>query len=146
MKKISITTDVVNGMIKRNRNLVTEAIQSFEGKTIILTIERQTKKRSLEQNRYYWGVLIEIAKKGIYECWGECWDSNSVHNLLLNECPVYRDIVYVKTGEVKSVKKTSSEMTTIEMSLYWDKCIKYLAENFYMDCPLPDEKLTLNFD
>jgi hypothetical protein len=145
MKKISITTDVINGKIKRNRNLVLEALESFEGKTIILTIEMQTKKRSVEQNRYYWGCLIEIAKKGIQDCWGESWDSNNTHELLLDNCPIYREVTDLKTGEIKSVKKRSQEMTTIEMNLYWEQCIKFLAENFYIDCPLPNEEITLNF-
>ena len=57
--------------------------------------------------------------------------------MLLDVCPIYREVINKKTGEIISVKKTSSEMTTIEMNQYWEQCRKYLSENFYVNVPEP---------
>ena len=60
MKKISIISDVNNGNLKRNRGEIKNALKSFEGKTIKLTIEKFANKRSNNQNNYYWGIVVPI--------------------------------------------------------------------------------------
>jgi len=56
--KIEITTSILNGLFKRNRTTVLNAIKSFEGKEVVITIDRLKKKRS--NNQMY---LIELAKR-----------------------------------------------------------------------------------
>ena len=144
MKKISITTDVINGQIKRNRNLVTDAIKSFEGKTIILTIERQTKKRSNNQNAYYHGVLIPILKKAIKDSWGEVWSSERCHEFCKMQFN-FTEKVNEDTGEILRLPKSTTENTTTAMEEYHSEIRNFIKEWFEVDCPLPNEKITLNF-
>ena len=44
--KYEIRSNVENGILKRNRNLLIDAIKSFEGQNVIVTIEKAKKKRS----------------------------------------------------------------------------------------------------
>jgi len=53
MKSIEITTSIVNGKIKRNKNIVIDAFKSFEGKQLTLIIKPFKKLRSNPQNAYY---------------------------------------------------------------------------------------------
>jgi len=71
--KYEIRSNVENGILKRNRNLLIDAIKSFEGQNVIVTIEKAKKKRSNPQNAYYWGVLIGLTIEGIKNEWGEIW-------------------------------------------------------------------------
>jgi hypothetical protein len=145
MKKITITTDVHNGKIKRNRNLVLEAIQSFEGKTINITIERQTKKRSNSQNAYYHGVLIPILKNCIKDSWGEVWSSERCHEFCKMQFNFYEKI-NEKTGEIIRLPKSTTENTTTAQEEYHHEIRNFIKEWFNVDCPLPNQEILLNFN
>jgi len=105
LKKISIISDVKNGNLKRNRSLIKRAIANFENKTIKITIERSRKKRSNQQNAYYWGVMLQIVQKGLYDATGEARDLNSIHyQILLPLFAPQREIVNKESGEVINEK------------------------------------------
>jgi hypothetical protein len=140
---IEIITKVENGNLNRNRNLIKKAIESFEGKEIVLKIERVKKQRTEDQNSFYWGVIVQLTKQAILEYWGEVWSKEQIHTYYLINLPTYREVVNKKTGEVKEVLKSSSQMTTIEMSNWWERIGKYMAENF--DTVLPEPNKDLKF-
>lgn len=145
MKKISIISSVENGTLKRNRKLISDAIKSFEGKEIELTIERKRKKRSNPQNRYYWGVVMPILQSGLKEATGEVRDINSIHyQIVLPLFSPKREIINKETGEVVSESKSSSEMTTSEFSEFVMEIQKWGSEFLSVDIPSPNENLTLN--
>jgi hypothetical protein len=50
--KHKIISSVENGNLKRNREQVKQAIAEFEGKNIVITIEKLKKSRSNNQNAY----------------------------------------------------------------------------------------------
>jgi hypothetical protein len=143
MNKITITTDVQNGQIKRNRNLVLEAIQSFEGKTINITIERQTKKRSNNQNAYYHGVLIPILRNCIKDAWGEIWSNQKAHDFCKMQFN-FKEKINEETGEIIRLPKSTTENTTTAQEEYHHEIRSFIKEWFSVDCPLPNEEITLN--
>jgi len=140
---IEIKTKVENGNLKQNRKLIKQAIESFEGKEIVLKIERVTKQRSNQQNNFYWGVIVTITKQAILEYWGEVWSEKEIHTYLLQNVPTYRQVVNIKTGEVSEVLKSSSQMTTTEMCDWWERIRQYMAVNFDVQIPEPNEDLKL---
>ena len=81
--KYEIRSNVVNGNLKRNRNLIIDAIQSFEGKEIIVTFERAKKKRSNPQNSFYWGCCIPLIQSGLKEATGEFRTAENIHYKIL---------------------------------------------------------------
>ena len=144
MNKITITTDIVNGQIKRNRKLVLEAIQSFEGKTIEITIERQKKKRTNNQNAYYFGVVIKILQNCIKDSWGELWSSERCHEFCKMQFN-FTEKVNEETGEIIRLPKSTTENTTTAQEEFHHEVRNFIKEWFNTDCPLPNEDLTLNF-
>ena len=143
MKKIEIETRVVNGKFTDRKQMIIKAVQQFEGKNVIFSIRKKTKKRSNQQNNYYWGVIIPLATKAILDTWGEIWNKERVHELLLAECPIYTEKVNKDTGEIMRVVMRSSEMNTIEMNNYWTACGRLLHEYFNVYVPEPNEILKL---
>lgn len=144
MKKISIISSVVNGNLKRNRNLITSAIKSFEGKDIEVTLQLKRKSRSNNQNSYYWGVVLPLVQDGLKEATGEVRDINSIHyQILLPLLSVNREIVNTETGQVISEKLTSSEMTTTEFMEYVISIQQWAAEFLNINIPDPNQELTL---
>ena len=143
MNKITITTEVHNGQIKRNRNLVLEAIQSFEGKTINITIERQTKKRSNSQNAYYHGILIPILRGCIKDAWSETWSSQKAHDFCKMQFN-FKEKINEETGEIIRLPKSTTENTTTAQEEFHHEIRSFIKEWFSVDCPLPNEEITLN--
>lgn len=142
--KIEITTSILNGLFKRNRTTVLNAIKSFEGKEVVITIDRLKKKRSNNQNSYYWGVLIPLTKKAILDTWGEVWSVEKTHSYLKENFCFYEK-VNESTGEVIKVPKSTTENTTTEMEVYHLEIRKHLLEWFNVDAPEPNENLTLKY-
>jgi len=142
MKEIEIITEVNNGNFKRNRNEILNAIKQFEGKTVTFKLSILSKKRSLEQNSYYWAVIIPITKNAINESWGEVWNTEKTHEFLKSKFLFYEKINQ-ETSEIIRVPKSTTENTTIEQENYYFEIREFLKEWFNVDCPLPNEKLTI---
>jgi hypothetical protein len=142
MKSIEIITQVHNGNFKRNRNEILKAIKQFEGKTIMFKLSILSKRRSLDQNSYYWGVIIPITKNAINESWGEVWSTEKTHEFLKSKFLFYEK-VNEETSEIIRVPKSTTENTTTDQENYYSEIREFLKEWFNVDCPLPNENLTL---
>jgi hypothetical protein len=140
--KIEVTTSIHNGLFKRNRNTVLEAIKSFNGSDVVLTIDKVKKKRSNNQNAFYWGVLIPLMQKGAKDTWGESWSIDKAHKHL-SKIFVFHESVNQKTSEITQTPKSTTELTTTDWEVYVTEIRIYLLENFDIDAPEPNQELTL---
>lgn len=145
MKKIEIISSVQNGNLKRNRNTILEAIRAFEGKDVTITIQLKRKTRSNNQNRYYWGVVVEIWKQLLKESQGEIYSSQEVHDFLKMNFN-YREIVDESTGEILRSTKSTTENSTTEMEEYLLVCRQKAEQFFDFIIPEPNEEMELKFD
>jgi len=145
--KINITTSIHNGIFKRNRNLVIDAIKSFEGKEVVISLEKPKKKRSNNQNRFYWGCVIPLIQNGIKEATGEFRSADNIHyNILLPLFAPLRELVNINTGEITNERLTSSDMTTTQFCEFIMELQKWSKEFLDIDIPNPNEDLQLNYD
>ena len=145
--KIEIITSVVNGVFKRNRNLVLQAIQSFNDKDVIITFSKPKKTRSNNQNNFYWGVVLPLVQKGLLDATGELRSNDNIHyKILLPLFAPTNEIVNIDTGECINERLTSSEMTTTQFCEYIMEVQKWGAEFLGIDIPSPNEENLLNFD
>jgi len=143
--KIQIRSKVLNGKLNRNRNLLIDAIQSFEGKEINITIEKAKKQRSNCQNAYYWGIVIVILKSCLKST-GNNLSDNDVHDLL--RLKFLKETISIKeeTGEVIERVKSTTELTTTQFMDYIAEIQQFSAEYFDVIIPDPNSEITLNFD
>lgn len=145
--KINITTSIVNGVFKRNRNLVLQAIQSFNGKEVVITFSKPKKQRSNNQNAYYWSIVLPLVQKGLLDATGELRSNDNIHyKILLPLFAPTNEIVNVDTGESLLERLTSSEMTTTQFCEYIMEVQKWGAEFLGIDIPSPNEENLINFD
>jgi hypothetical protein len=145
--KIEITTSIVNGIFKRNRNLVLNAIKSFNDKDVVITFSKPKKSRSNNQNNFYWGVVLPLIQKGLLDATGELRSNDNIHyNILLPLFAPTNEIINIDTGECINERLTSSEMTTTQFCEYIIEIQKWAAEFLGIDIPSPNEENLLNFD
>ena len=145
--KLEITTSIVNGLFKRNRNLVLNAIKSFNGKDVVITFSKPKKSRSNNQNAYYWSIVLPLVQKGLLDATGELRSNDNIHyKILLPLFAPTNEIVNIDTGECINERLTSSEMTTTQFCEYIIEIQKWGAEFLGIDIPNPNEENLLNFD
>lgn len=146
MQKFNIKTSVNKGKIIEHQNLLNDALTVFEGKEILITVERFYKKRSNKQNRYYWGVIIEHWKNIIRQEWGEIWTIDEVHDFLKANLnfQVFVDegtgelAVNPVTNEVIKKPKSTKENTTYSQEEYHKSCRDLAFEMFGYIIPEPE--------
>jgi hypothetical protein len=109
---------------------------------VLLTFEKPKKKRSNNQNNFYWGVLIPISKNAIKESWGEVWSKEQTHNFFKTRFN-YTEKVNETTGEVVKIPKSTTENTTTQQEEYYLQIREFLQEWFNVTAPLPNEHLNL---
>lgn len=141
--KIELTTSIQNGIFKRNRNIVLDAIKSFNGFDVVLTITKAKKKRSNNQNAYYWGLLIPLTQNAIKSEWGEIWSKEKTHDFYKLHFN-YIEKVNENTSEVIKIPKSTTDNTTTQQEEYHAQIREFLKEWFNVNAPLPNEGLELN--
>lgn len=141
--KIEVTTSIQNGLFKRNRNIVLDAIKSFNGFDVVLTIAKVKKKRSNNQNAYYWGLLIPLTQNAIKTEWGEIWSKEKTHEFYKLHFN-YVEKVNENTSEVIKIPKSTTDNTTTQQEEYHAQIREFLKDWFNVTAPLPNEDLELN--
>lgn len=140
--KIEVTTSISNGIFNRNRNTVLNAIKSFEGKEVVITIDKVKKQRSIQQNRYYWGLLVPLMQQGAKDTWGETWSIDKAHKHL-SKLFVFHESINEKNGLITQTPKSTTELTTTDWEVYTTEIRIYLLQDFDINAPEPNENLTL---
>jgi len=142
MKKFESITSVSQGKFTRNRTIILNAIKSFENSDVVLTLEKPKKKRSNNQNSFYWGVLIPLMQLGAKDLWGEVWSIDKAHKHLSNKF-VFHESINEKTGEVTQTPKSTTELTTTGWEVYMTEIRIYLLEDFDINAPEPNQLIKL---
>lgn len=140
-----IISEVKNGTLTRNTNLIKDAIQTFEGKQIVIKIEKAKKKRSTQQNRFYYGVIIPIVQNCLKEA-GHLMTNESTHDLI--KLKFLKEALFVneETGEVIERIKSTTELSTSQFMDLLAEINNFTFEYFGVSLPSPNEDLTLNLE
>ena len=93
-----IVSEVKNGSLTRNRNLIKDAIATFEGKQVVIKIEKFKKKRSTQQNRFYYGIVVPIVQNCLKEA-GHIMTNESTHDLI--KLKFLKETLFVNETTVK---------------------------------------------
>lgn len=143
-RQISINTRIEGGKLKRNNRLIKHAIQEFEGKEIEIIFKRKYKQRSLQQNRFYFGVILEFFQQLFLDAWGEIKSKEEIHEILKFTCN-YEEKINPVTGEIIRIAKSTTELTTSGWMDYELQLKQFAMDYFNAVLPEPDSQTTLNF-
>ena len=144
MTSIKCTTWTENGAIKMPASKRAE-IDAFYRKYADRSIEIKFSllpKRSNNENRFYWGVVVQLVMERMNE-YGNEWDKKQTHAFLLDEfSPVD---VLGPGGEVIGTKGgRSSDKNSEEFSdEYIEKIRRFAAEKLELIIPYPNEQSIL---
>ena len=143
MKSIEIDTRIEGGQFRLNKDFIRDAIRQFEGKEIKIVFKRKYKKRSNNENAFYWGVWIPILQRAILDTWGEIRDANDVHEIIKLNCN-YEEKINEDTGSFIRVPKSSTDLNTYEWEFEFKQKIRQFALEFFnVTLPEPNEQLKI---
>jgi hypothetical protein len=146
---LSMGTVDDSGVLKiSHRQKFDEGIKTMAGCRVMVNVRKLYNKRSINQNAYYWGVVVLIARQAINEQWGfvdnepGSVDSDQVHEILKTECN-FKNIASRETGVILKVGMTTKELTTVEFEEYLERCRRWIQEYLVAYVPLPNEQLEI---
>lgn len=115
-------------------------ISTFEGRQVIITVERLSSKRSGQQNRYL-HLLFSIFTQALNEL-GNDFSMEDVKALCKLKFATI-DVVNENTGEVLGQRiKGTSEMKKLELAEFVDKIIEW-GKEFNIILPYPNQQLEI---
>lgn len=128
--------------IYRSKEMREMIALNFMGKDIQLTVERKRKRRSQEQNQYYWGVVVPVVMAGLQDA-GYRVTKEATHELLKSMF-FKQELVNEKTGEILQTVGSTSSMTTVQMMEYFAEITEWGAEYLGVQIPVSGEQIELN--
>jgi len=115
-------------------------LNGLEGKKVVITIEKLTAKRSLQQNKYM-HLLFSIFTESLNEL-GNNFTTKEVKELCKAKFTLV-DVANEQTGEILGQRiKATSEMNKEELGIFIDKVIQWASE-FNIKLPLAGEQLLI---
>ena len=115
-----------------NRPAFERALLEAKDGDYLVTLEPVTKRRSLEQNAWIWGVAYPLIAD-------YCGYDHHEHDALHYDLLAARFGAEISPGGLTLPKQTTSKMTTGEFSEYMEWLVRYAAEKFRVVIPLPGE-------
>ncbi len=136
----TVIGNVENGkFVPNSKEYFKKAFESYEGKTIELSLKVWHKKRTNPQNSYYRGVVVKMITFAINHLGNEKYSEDIVHELLKDKFIQGECIKDPQTGKVVE-HKTTTKLSTVEFENYVEQCKRYAAEQF--DLYIPDADRT----
>jgi hypothetical protein len=125
-----------------NGESIRRMIAKYEGQKVKITIEKYRKRRTLSQNNYYWGVLIEYAVSAA-RAEDPTITPKEMHQILKQECGIItKEIVIVNARQfIVDKEGTTTDKTTTEFSAYVERCRQWIFVNLKVVVPLPNEEI-----
>lgn len=130
-------------LVLPHRSQLISDIKIFKDGDYVLTIEKKSKKRSLSQNAYYWGVVVPLVKKGLNDV-GYRMTTETTHDYLKTNFNII-EIANEINGEIISFIGSTTEMSTSQMMDYFAKITQWAAEYLGVQIPEPNEQLKITF-
>ena len=144
MQRLELTgyIDDAGVLTIHNKIALKEWAAQNPGRNVLVKFEKRGSKRSLPQNRYYHGVVVQMVMMGLREI-GYCLSHDEVHFFLKQKFnPVQ---VPNKHGEAIELPGTTTELNKIEFSEYIERIAQFAAEYLNVVIPPANADLTMKF-
>lgn len=141
--KILAYSRIKNGQLTFNqRSKLIEDLKMLRDGDYLVTIERERKTRGLQQNKYYWGVVVPLVKQGLLDI-GYRLTTEAVHEYLKGQFNI-KEIVNENSGEILKAVGSTTEMSTVEMIAYFEAINQWASEYLNVEIPEPNQQLTIS--
>lgn len=142
--KVQFRAKQSNGVFSiSNREFFDRYLKTLDDGNYSITIEKAKKKRSLNQNRYYFGVVLPILLFNFREIgFNELQNIEQVHDILKVKFLVEK--ISNDNGEFLERIKSTTELSTVQFMDYIAEVQMWASQEFNIIIPDPNEVLEIN--
>jgi hypothetical protein len=109
-----------------------------DGKYLIII--KDFRRRSLPQNAYYWGVIVPLVRRGLYDNgFDEVTDNDTAHEVM-KKLFLKKTIVSKQTGDMIDISGSSAALTVTEFNEFIESISKWAAEYLGIVIPSPNSE------
>lgn len=133
LKVPKIIAEVVNGSLKfdlRQKDILRRWLNNLNGFKVELVIKKYRKKRTIPQNSYYWGIVLDL----ISEASG--YTTEELHELFKR---LYLKKEIVIGGKVYEVSISTKKLNTDQFEKYIEKIKRFAEIKLSLRIPNPNE-------
>lgn len=144
MQRLELTghIDDAGVLTIHNKIALKEWAMQNTGRNVLVKFEKRGSKRSLPQNRYYHGVVVQMVMMGLREI-GYCLSHDETHFFLKQKFnPVQ---LPGNGGLVIEVPGTTTQLNKIEFSEYIERIAQWAVEYLNVVIPPANADLTIKF-
>lgn len=121
-------------------------LKLFAGKEIWVEFYKYTKSRTNKQSSYYWAVVVPYVTDYLVEAgWDRYKLNTEVVHEFLKEKFLKHDVVNEIDGQILTVTRSTSDLSTVEMAEYIDNINRWCLEFFNVGIPAPNSQSEFNF-
>jgi hypothetical protein len=117
-----------------------EAFNQLKDGKHLITV-KDLRRRSLPQNAYYWGVVVPIVKRGLYDIGYDEVRTNDDAHEVLKHIHLKKQMVNKKDGDVIDIAGSSAALNIPEFNEYIERVCRWSAEYLGIVIPSPNEPL-----
>jgi hypothetical protein len=113
-----------------SESYVDNSLYNLRGKEVWIKVSEITEKRSLQQNKLYWGSIIPQIVEFHKETQGEQINPQTIHAFLIQNIAGFELKTQIIFGKefFSFEKNRSSKMTTVEFTEYIEKIIDHFSK------------------
>jgi hypothetical protein len=138
MPKIKIRATLTGGFLQydeRNSQLLACEYQRLEGCQVVITLDKERKTRSINQNAYLWGVIIATLNKEL----GYNDNDSNIHEYLKSKFLSKEIQSPINPSESLTIIRSTNDLNTIEMEEYLTAIRSWASSELNIYLPLPNE-------
>jgi hypothetical protein len=127
----------------QNKPRLQEWAKMNPGKQLMVRVDKRGARRSNQQSRYYWGVVIAEVRLGFINLGHELTAAETHFYLKERFNPV---TIENKAGISIEVPGSTTQMTKTQFSEYIEKIARFSAEFLGVTIPAANESLEMKFE
>jgi len=121
------------------RNQIQRFLCELEGKNVRIEIKEAKDKRSLAQNRYKWGVVVETVRKALLQQ-GNDYSADAINDMIKMEILHLTEVVTLPNGKNVIVPGALKDKETSVFQEGMERIRAYFAP-YGIDIPEPNEEI-----
>lgn len=113
------------------------------GQEVTVEIKKYFKKRSKNQNKYYWGVVVSLVYEGLRGAgYGdEILDEEDAHDFI--KTTFFKKVLYHELHDNLEIVKSTTKFSTAEFEERLENVRRWAKEFLNIRIPLPNEQLEM---
>lgn len=121
-----------------NLRTISEFFRTASNGCYMLTVTKQRRGRTLNQNDWLWGCVYPILLDGLLDAGWEFTSVEQVHEFFKKQMAQDKVVNY-STGEIVEIPRSTATMDTQQFSMYVDALRAYAEEFLNVTIPEPNK-------